>query len=198
VTVKIKLITTIFPRIYARRYYTHPRARVMSFSAAVWKRPLAGGGWDAIHEAFGDDVPRAYMVDVPSRFLGGCNRWIESDQEKCLVLSKDAEAQLTAQDFYFMIIDHHDIRPLVSRKFCKLLTEPTASVDEDEPEDDDDVPLSVLFSPQTCGGGERRPESLKVLTLPPTISSPSAGSVSTLQARQSAAVVPVPTPIYSS
>jgi len=27
------LITTIFPRIYARTYYAHPRARVMSFSA---------------------------------------------------------------------------------------------------------------------------------------------------------------------
>ena len=26
------LITTIFPRIYARMYYAHPRARVMSFS----------------------------------------------------------------------------------------------------------------------------------------------------------------------
>ena len=26
-------ITTIFPRIYARTYYAHPRARVMSFSA---------------------------------------------------------------------------------------------------------------------------------------------------------------------
>jgi hypothetical protein len=39
----------------------HPRARVTSFSAVVWKRPLTGGGWDDIHEAFGDDVPRAYM-----------------------------------------------------------------------------------------------------------------------------------------
>ena len=28
------LITTIFPRIYARTYYAHPRARVMSFSYA--------------------------------------------------------------------------------------------------------------------------------------------------------------------
>ena len=28
-----RLITTIFPRIYARTYYAHPRARVMSFSA---------------------------------------------------------------------------------------------------------------------------------------------------------------------
>jgi hypothetical protein len=27
-----RLITTIFPRIYARTYYAHPRARVMSFS----------------------------------------------------------------------------------------------------------------------------------------------------------------------
>ena len=27
------LITTIFPRIYARMYYAQPRARVMSFSA---------------------------------------------------------------------------------------------------------------------------------------------------------------------
>ena len=27
------LITTIFPRIYTRTYYAHPRARVMSFSA---------------------------------------------------------------------------------------------------------------------------------------------------------------------
>ncbi len=27
-----KVITTIFPRIYARTYYAHPRARVMSFS----------------------------------------------------------------------------------------------------------------------------------------------------------------------
>ena len=28
-----KVITTIFPRIYARTYNAHPRARVMSFSA---------------------------------------------------------------------------------------------------------------------------------------------------------------------
>ena len=28
-----RLITTIFPRIYARTYYAHPRARVMFFSA---------------------------------------------------------------------------------------------------------------------------------------------------------------------
>ena len=28
-----KVITTIFPRIYARTYYAHPRARVMSFSS---------------------------------------------------------------------------------------------------------------------------------------------------------------------
>ena len=28
-----RLITTIFPRIYARTYYAHPRARVVSFSA---------------------------------------------------------------------------------------------------------------------------------------------------------------------
>ncbi len=27
------LITAIFPRIYARRYYAHPRVRVMSFSS---------------------------------------------------------------------------------------------------------------------------------------------------------------------
>ena len=27
-----QVITTIFPRIYARRYYAHPRARGMSFS----------------------------------------------------------------------------------------------------------------------------------------------------------------------
>ena len=30
-----RLITTIFPRIYARTYYAHPRARVMSFSPAL-------------------------------------------------------------------------------------------------------------------------------------------------------------------
>jgi len=169
--------------------------RMLCVPAAVWKRPLTGGGWDAIHEAFGDNVPRAYMVDIPSRFLGGCNRWIESDQEKCLVLSKDAEAQLTAQDFYFMIIDHNAIRPLVSQKFWTLLTEPTASVDgdKDENEDEDsqdDVPLMSLYSPQAFGGRERRPESL--LTPPPPISSP--GSVSALQARPGAAAVPVPTP----
>ena len=29
------LIATIFPRIYARTYYAHPRARVMSFSNAA-------------------------------------------------------------------------------------------------------------------------------------------------------------------
>jgi hypothetical protein len=29
------VITTIFPRIYARTYYAHPRARVMSFSHNV-------------------------------------------------------------------------------------------------------------------------------------------------------------------
>ena len=34
--IKRLLITTIFPRIYARTYYAHPRARVMSFSASVW------------------------------------------------------------------------------------------------------------------------------------------------------------------
>ena len=32
----LAVITTIFPRIYARTYYAHPRARVMSFSASVW------------------------------------------------------------------------------------------------------------------------------------------------------------------
>jgi hypothetical protein len=31
-----KVITTIFPRIYARTYYAHPRARVMSFSIFAW------------------------------------------------------------------------------------------------------------------------------------------------------------------
>ena len=34
------VITTIFPRIYARTYYAHPRARVVSFSVA----PMAAGG----------------------------------------------------------------------------------------------------------------------------------------------------------
>jgi hypothetical protein len=169
--------------------------RMLCVPAAVWKRPLTGGGWDAIHEAFGDNVPRAYMVDVPSRFLGGSNRWIESDHnEKCLVLSKHTEAQLTAQDFYFMIIDHNAIRPLVSQKFWTLLTEaePTASVDRDEVQDEDDVPLTVLFSPQACRSmrGERRPESL--LTPPPPI--PFPGSVAALQVPQDATAVPVQTP----
>jgi hypothetical protein len=31
----IDLITTIFPRIYARRHNAHPRARVMSFSQSI-------------------------------------------------------------------------------------------------------------------------------------------------------------------
>jgi hypothetical protein len=33
-----RLITTIFPRIYARMYYAHPRARVMSFSKNLKQR----------------------------------------------------------------------------------------------------------------------------------------------------------------
>ena len=34
-----RLITTIFPRIYARTYYAHPRARVMSFSIRACSMP---------------------------------------------------------------------------------------------------------------------------------------------------------------
>jgi len=160
--------------------------QMLCVPAAVWKRPLTGGGWDIIHETFGDRVPLAYNVDIPSKFIGTSNRWIEIDDKKCLVLSKDAEEQLTAQMFYFMIIEHEDIRPLVSQKFWTLLTD-SALADEDE---DDDVPLSVLFPTEACEGGGG--SSAALLTTPPPVSS--SGRASALHADHGASAVPSSTP----
>ncbi len=131
--------------------------------SSIWKRPLDGDGWNAIHTAFADKVPRAYMVSVPSKFIGTPNRWIEIDNEKCLVLSKDTEPQLTARAFYFMIMDHDAIRPLVSERFWTLLSQSPASFDVGRDDDsdgaDDDIPLQVLFPLQSeaRNTGDRSP-----------------------------------------
>jgi hypothetical protein len=54
-TTRIKIITTIFPRIYARTYYAHPRARVLSFSWLT--RPC-----------------RVSRLPFPLRLVAGCSR----------------------------------------------------------------------------------------------------------------------------
>ncbi len=168
--------------------------RMLCVPTAVWKRPITGSGWDIIHETFGDSVPLVYLVDIPSRFIGTCNRWIETGPDKCLVLSKDAEAQLTAQEFYFLIIEHDAVRPLVSEKFWTLLS--TASADgscevESIDDDDDNTPLRVLFSAQAGDvKGTRRSSAAVLPSYPPMTS----GSVSDLHARCSAAAVQSSTP----
>ncbi len=123
--------------------------------SSIWSRPLNGDGWSAIHSAFLDKVPRAYMVPVPSKFIGSSNRWVEIGNEKCLVLAKDAEPLLTPQAFYFMIMDHDAIRPLVSERFWTLLSQSPASfdgLDDDSDGADDDTPLTMLYQ-----NGDRSP-----------------------------------------
>ncbi len=51
------LITTIFPRIYARTYYAHPRARVMSFS--LQSRSLLQ------HLEFKNVLQRPFLLSIP-------------------------------------------------------------------------------------------------------------------------------------
>jgi hypothetical protein len=117
--------------------------------SSIWSRPLNGDGWSAIHSAFLDKVPRAYVVPVPSKFIGTSNRWVEIGNEKCLVLAKDAEPLLTPQAFYFMIMDHDAIRPLVSERFWTFLSQSPASfdvvLDDDSDGADDDTPLTLLY-----------------------------------------------------
>jgi hypothetical protein len=117
--------------------------------SSIWSRPLNGDGWSAIHSAFLENVPRAYMVPVPSKFIGTSNRWVEIGNEKCLVLSKDAEPLLTPQAFYFMIMDHEAIRPLVSERFWTLLSQSPASFDVGRDDDsdgaDEDTLLTMLY-----------------------------------------------------
>lgn len=139
---------------------------------AVWERPRAGCGWEVIQETFADKVPLCFLVDTPSKFIGN-SRWIEVDKAKCLVLSKDSVATLTAQEFYFMIIEHDAIRPMVSEKFWTLLTYSHASSEGDE--SDDDTPLRLLFSPQVCEVGGQIPAA-PLVTPPPRISHPESTS----------------------
>jgi hypothetical protein len=117
--------------------------------SSIWSRPLNGDGWSAIHSGFLDKVPRAYTVPVPSKFIGTSNRWVEIGNEKCLVLAKDAEPLLTPQAFYFMIMDHDVIWPLVSERFWTFLSQSPASfdvgLDDDSDGADDDTPLMMLY-----------------------------------------------------
>ena len=122
--------------------------KMLCVEDSIWQRPLSGDGWDVIERTFSGKVPRAYMLPVPNKFISHSNRWIQIENEKCLVLSRDSECHLTAQDFYLKIIEHDDIRPLVSDQFWTLLTRPPRSPECDLLIiDDSDDSVSGLTSP---------------------------------------------------
>ena len=64
------VITTIFPRIYARTYYAHPRARVMSFSfdTIVYVYYSYRDGAVAEH-AHSNRAPKEHDVETLSRWI---------------------------------------------------------------------------------------------------------------------------------